>query len=1052
MDNMTKILRCAEKKEGNREVAATLLDRNINIVYQGDIKLAQDSLKNVLSINSLESVRRLYITNLHNNAFKLSVFQHIKQQISLQEINHLKRSEDILFHTFALKTSSYFIKKLTSSKAYQSNKHNIKDESNFLNDVSSQFQKQILKMSYRTLVLDLNVNRENKTLQGDTKEEKFQHYNQILLNDPAYLNRFFNYYPGLLRVIANETRKFKKNINELLTRYDQDKEDILHSIADNFEMEKIETIEMGLGDAHSDGRKVAKVILEKTVLIYKPRNLNIDILYHEIVDLINRKISNSEYRIISPKVISRKEYGWVEFIYFKECKNNDDIKNFYRRIGGQIALLYALNAVDFHSENIIANGSYPVLVDLESLFHIPYENLKIKTESAYVKAEQKLNSSVRTLGLLPFFFGDKNVDISGIGRKGEVQSFIKLPQIKNPNTDFMKIEREYVDMESSSNHPKCNGKYVYAQDYVSEIKDGFTQIFEAITNYSNEIIKIINDRADSVIVRFIPKPTVKYSSFLELSLHPRFLHNAIDREIYLAKIWDEIKANERYKPLAKHEYKDLINDDIPYFKLSICSNDLTTSRNKEIINYFKDSPLELVRNKINGLSREELDFQLEVIDLSMLSTGDERQKELKKFKIKNPIDYIKPFQSKQYFIEIAEKLADRIYSQSYKGTNDGRPNYSWLNSTPVGIEEIKWNLTPMGDTLYDGLAGMGMTYLSLWIVTKKENYFKIATEIVEDISVRFKNLDLSGDLKNRISIGAFSGVSSIIYVLMNFYIVTEHKKYKELSLELTEKIIDLIEQDKEFDIIGGSAGAIAVLISCYKWTEDESFLKAATICSQHILNHAITINEDEISWVGVAEQPLTGFSHGNAGIIYSLSLINDYLRDRRISDAIIKGMKYENNQMIKDNWIDRRKPIDEVATSAWCHGSPGILLSRLGLLRSHEKQISRQAGIDVNMAKANIFYDGFGREHSLCHGDIGNAAILIEYGRETKQFEVIEIAQNLILESLQKGEKTGYKCGVGREVETPNMMVGMAGIIYGVLFACDERVPNILSLKLDKIV
>ena len=32
-------------------------------------------------------------------------------------------------------------------------------------------------------------------------------------------------------------------------------------------------------------------------------------------------------------------------------------------------MLYALEATDFHSENLIAAGEHPVLVDLESLFH-----------------------------------------------------------------------------------------------------------------------------------------------------------------------------------------------------------------------------------------------------------------------------------------------------------------------------------------------------------------------------------------------------------------------------------------------------------------------------------------------------------------------------------------------------------------------------------------------------------------------------------------------------------------------------------------------------------
>ena len=39
---------------------------------------------------------------------------------------------------------------------------------------------------------------------------------------------------------------------------------------------------------------------------------------------------------------------------------------FYRRQGALLALLYALEATDFHAENLIASGEFPVLIDLET--------------------------------------------------------------------------------------------------------------------------------------------------------------------------------------------------------------------------------------------------------------------------------------------------------------------------------------------------------------------------------------------------------------------------------------------------------------------------------------------------------------------------------------------------------------------------------------------------------------------------------------------------------------------------------------------------------------
>ncbi|MBX4341401.1 DUF4135 domain-containing protein, partial [Mycobacterium tuberculosis] len=61
-------------------------------------------------------------------------------------------------------------------------------------------------------------------------------------------------------------------------------------------------------------------------------------------------------------------YGWQEYIAYRECLTEEELKRFYYRQGGYIALLYFFRSSDFHFENIIASGEFPVLIDLETLF------------------------------------------------------------------------------------------------------------------------------------------------------------------------------------------------------------------------------------------------------------------------------------------------------------------------------------------------------------------------------------------------------------------------------------------------------------------------------------------------------------------------------------------------------------------------------------------------------------------------------------------------------------------------------------------------------------
>lgn len=69
------------------------------------------------------------------------------------------------------------------------------------------------------------------------------------------------------------------------------------------------------------------------------------------------------------QIIDRGTYGWSEFITAQGCTAPEEIERFYERQGAYIALFYALEATNVHFENLIAHGEYPIMIDLESLFH-----------------------------------------------------------------------------------------------------------------------------------------------------------------------------------------------------------------------------------------------------------------------------------------------------------------------------------------------------------------------------------------------------------------------------------------------------------------------------------------------------------------------------------------------------------------------------------------------------------------------------------------------------------------------------------------------------------
>ncbi len=130
---------------------------------------------------------------------------------------------------------------------------------------------------------------------------------------------------------------------------------------------------------------------------------------------------------------------------------------FYQRQGGYLALLYALEATDFHFENLIAAGEHPILIDLESLFH-PHS--QISMTAADILNRDMVADSVLHVGLLPqISWGNTQVagvDLSGLGgAKGQLTPD-KVPKLLQVGTDTMRVERQQTVIPGSQNRPQLN--------------------------------------------------------------------------------------------------------------------------------------------------------------------------------------------------------------------------------------------------------------------------------------------------------------------------------------------------------------------------------------------------------------------------------------------------------------------------------------------------------------------------------------------------------------------------------------------------------------------
>ena len=153
----------------------------------------------------------------------------------------------------------------------------------------------------------------------------------------------------------------------------------------------------------------------------------------------------------------------------------------------------------------------------------------------------------------------------------------------------------------------------------------------------------------------------------------------------------------------------------------------------------------------------------------------------------------------------------------------------------------------------------------------------------------------------------------------------------------------------------------------------------------------------------------------------------------------------------KRNWPDLREgTAPEGAPEphfmwSWCHGAPGIGLGRLASLPWLDDSTIRA---EIEIAVESTIENGFGRNHSLCHGDLGNLELITlaaeKLGRPDWNERAGRIAGGILAGLAERGPLFGLPGGT----EPPGMMTGLAGIGYGLLrLSAPRRVPSVLILE-----
>ena len=867
-------------------------------------------------------------------------------------------------------------------------------------------------LAERTMILEVNVARLENTLVGDTGEERFQYFIDTIIGKKKYQYSLYNEYFELTKLMYKVTENKFNYLIEVINNLSNNMGVIREKFNNNAIVGKVISINTGKGDDHNKGRSVALVTFESGLkIIYKPKSLEIEYKFQEILSWLNSQMSNVLDLYIT-NIYYEDTFGFMEYISYKECKNKKEVENYYTRIGQLLSVLYILNANDFHHENIIASGENPVLIDLESLLHSSMEiENDLFTRSGKL-AEKILAESVYSVGLLPQRITNRvngediSIEISGLGFEEDQVAPFKNYGVKHPNSDEICLEEVFGMLTTQLNNPKIEGKIEKSDFYIDKIKLGFISIYRWIENNKSLVEEKIRQTFTGTESRYILRPTYLYSQLLRTSFHPDFLRKEVDRQVILNRIG--INADSVLEKFVKSEYEDLLMGDIPYFKCRVNTGEIVDSRGKIISGCFKVSPLEESIRKVNALDEDELKRQLYFIDVSFLAKESDAKKDETGFMF-NKINFDNKVE-KDEWINLACKIGDYILSKGIEGEKEG---VTWISTVLAGVDENIWGLSPVGNDLYMGNCGIALFLAYLGKITGNDKYIDGANKAIVDVIYEIENLKKDYPYL----IGAYNGLGGYIYCLFNIGRLLNRKDYEDIAFEQIKAISKIIEKDKVFDVIGGAAGSLGVILDIYQKIDDEylkdGLIKIANIHFKHLNNSAVKMEDGRIAWDSDVTPKATGYSHGNSGIIANLIRLYAITKNEEILSLI--------------------------------DGAPGILLSR-AMLKKYG-YMDNELDNEINIAIETMKEKGFGNNPSLCHGDLGNLEIL-EYVSELTGYKDLKKEINNSFQVLYKDVLSErWNKGTFRGTESLGMMIGLSGIGYSLLrYYSDFKIPNLLSL------
>jgi type 2 lantibiotic biosynthesis protein LanM len=861
-------------------------------------------------------------------------------------------------------------------------------------------------------------------------------------------------FPVLGRLLAVVTELWIQGSEEMLRRLAESRAQLVEPFAIAIDT-PVEAIQLGLSDPHRGGRAVAILRFgdgeQARRVVYKPKDMQVDLVYQQFLQELNGASNLAPLRQLS--VLGCAGYGFMEWVEHRVCDNDGELATFYTNAGRTMAVLHLLGCTDCHYENLIASGDQLVLIDTETLLEADLRDL-ISDEGddpdALSPLQTSMQGSVLRSGLLPQWLmagaGRKRAfDISALGIQPP-PPVRDQPGWLGLNSDGMMAGRSSQPCELPTSLPVGLGSPQRLTDFVEQLVEGFEKQLLEVIRLRPLLLQALESFRGKPR-RLVARATRLYFLIQRQMLQPAALRSAVAHGLKLELLSRSfVLASEEPLnwPMFKAEVRQMERLDIPFFEHLIDGDALPLPEGLlPIENFMKSSGLAAAQRRLKELDAAEISFQQQLVRGAiaarhMATNAKETGADLPASAVFEEGSEGPP--GSNVYSQEALKLAGQLWEAAIHDRK-GRPE--WLGMD-LGADGESFRFGLIGHSLYSGSSGIAVALARVAMAQPLETRtagIRRAWGCLEGLAQMAERN--SNDQLFRLVRDLPYGLSGSGGLLLALDLLQQAGITEAGGL--ANRLIDQLRPerllaDEGVDMIGGVAGLIGPLLR----SDHPRAKELAQVCGERLLSLQLEAG----GWSMVSSKPaLTGFSHGAAGMAAALARLAQACGEPLFTQAAQRAVAYERSVYVAEqrNWPDFRNISEPTKFMlSWCHGAPGILLSRFvfqsaGLADDHTAAELAAARASTTASLEYIAAQGSTAAAHLCCGVFGLTSLLrLDAACSGLPLAPqVPAAERMLVHAAQESGDYGFFSVDSGSLNLPGLFTGKAGVALALQEAAD---------------